>query len=105
MSGRKEKVKTRTYTVISDDYDNTHVAGRIVGPAAPALSTLLKRFKEKYGYQEYKVLSYGNICKQNEAKARMEADGLVGWDLAELFIHWCIRDHKFRSIEKDVFYV
>lgn len=100
-------MKTRTYTIITGDYENTHVVGRIVGPAAPALSTLLKRFKEKYNYKDSRdpVRFYETICKQHEAIDRMKADGLVGWDLAELFIRWCVREHKFKLVETDVFYL
>ena len=94
-------MKTRTYTIITGG--PACAVGRIVGPAVPTLSTLLNQFKLKYKYPREGAISY--VEKKYESFSLMKEDNLVGHDLAELFIHWCIRDHKFRSIKKDVFYV
>ncbi len=106
---------TRKYTITTGDYSGYRIVGRIEGPAKPALSTLKKRFWDRfYGQEEPNsyTLSPFNAGKistfvrlEKTAEQRMKDAGYEGWDVAELFIDWLCKDHGFKRIERDTFHV
>ena len=101
-------MKTRIYCISTASYES-RVVGHVQGPDKPALSTLLKRFKAHYGYVHTVALK-GHIDRSSEgilkgvldaidADAKCKSDGLTGYDRAEYFVSWLIRDHGFERAE------
>lgn len=106
---------TRQYTITTGSYSGYRIVGRIEGPAKPALSTLNKRFRERFYRQEEpsaSTLSLKNAGKisrkvrlEKTVEQLMKDAGYEGWDVAELFIDWLCKDHGFKRIERDTFHV
>jgi len=106
-------LKQQVGVITTGVYDSYRIVAVVQGPAKPALSTLSKRFNEKYGYAYYPHL--GTHCNEDfqdkwfaangkniEARKRMLDDGLTtrnGYeDFTEFFVSWLVRDCGFEVL-------
>jgi hypothetical protein len=85
-------LKTRKYTLTTGEYEDYRIIARVEGPATPALSTLLKTFKEEYSVWP-------------DSRNRLQAKGYTGYFTDELFVEWLIKEHGFTKLPYDTFYI
>jgi hypothetical protein len=78
----------------------------VSGPHSPALSTMIKKFNERFGVPAPLRLNtphreYSRYFKNLDvAKARIRAAGYSGDDLSELFVDWLLKtDKRFERVE------
>ena len=101
--------KTRTYCIASNAYESRVIA-HLVGPARPALSTLLKAFRDDYGMTNHGP--YGDavgistdVTNDMNAFERLRAEGYDGLGTDEQFVSWLKRHHGFTDADVTMQYV
>ncbi len=102
----------RQYTITTGRYSNFRIVARVEGADRPALSTLVKQFNKAFGFPSAgnKPLTTGDAISDYigttiDAEKRAKHSGLQGDDKGELFTDWLVKQHGFKVLKNDEFYV
>lgn len=100
----------KQYLLTTGNYDGYQIIGCVEGNARPALSTLRKRFYERYNVEvantytdSLAILRQVDTVMDAEQAARR--DGYEGMNLGELFRDWLIKEHGFVSVQLDEIWI
>lgn len=101
---------TKRYLLTTGNYDSYQIVGCVEGNARPALSTLRKRFYERYSveiansYTDSRAI-YAQVIAVSNAEEQARRDGYEGMSLGELFRDWLIKEHGFVSVQLDEIWI
>jgi len=97
-------MKRRTYILTTGSYSSYRIVAVVEGPARPALSTLRNTFNKELGLDVFQERQYNAATIEARVKAEMDADrhlAVMGYtedSLAENFLLWLIRNHRFTIV-------
>lgn len=88
----------RIYVIRKDQSDWTPIVAVITGPKSPALSTMMRKFNERFDVPKERNTTVGSeimryIQSRQLAISRAQIAGHDGHDLSDLFVDWLLKQN------------